>query len=131
MMTLSRTLMSLKIVVSWKVRTTPLRATMCGARSEMRSPLKRTSPDVGRRKEAISLNSVDLPAPFGPITDRISPFAHREGDVVDGDEAAEALGEVRYLKQLGHGSALASWQWSARLSRPLGRTSISTISSDE
>ena len=31
------------------------------------------APSLGRRNEAISLNSVDLPAPFGPITDRISP----------------------------------------------------------
>ena len=30
-------------------------------------------PTVGRRNDEISLNSVDLPAPFGPITDRISP----------------------------------------------------------
>ena len=72
MMTLSRTVIERKIVVSWKVRTTPLRATRCGARSEMRSPLKSTSPAVVGTKEAISLNSVDLPAPFGPITERIS-----------------------------------------------------------
>ena len=45
------------------------------------------------RNEAISLNSVDLPAPFGPMTDRISRSRDREGDVVDGDQAAEALGE--------------------------------------
>ena len=75
MMTLSRTVMLRKIVVSWKVRTTPLRATMCGARLEMRSPLKITSPEVVGTKEAISLNSVDLPAPFGPMTERISRSA--------------------------------------------------------
>src|SRR6266478_8468759 len=73
MMTLSRTLMLLKIVVSWKVLTTPFRATMCGASPEMRSDRNRTSPLVGFRNDAISLNSVDLPAPFGPITERISP----------------------------------------------------------
>ena len=75
MMTLSRTLMERKIVVSWKVRTTPFRATRCGARLEMRSPLKRTSPEVVGTKEAIILKSVDLPAPFGPITERISRSA--------------------------------------------------------
>src|SRR5215813_10104570 len=73
MMTLSRTVMLLKIVVSWKVLTTPLRATMCGASPDIRSDRKRTSPPVGLRNEAISLNRVDLPAPFGPITERISP----------------------------------------------------------
>src|SRR5688572_8822550 len=72
MMTLSRTVMLLKMVVSWKVRTTPLRAAMWGARFEMLSPLKRTSPDVGLRKDEISLNSVDLPAPLGPMMERIS-----------------------------------------------------------
>ena len=65
--------MSLKMVVSWKVRTTPLRATMCGARALIRSPSKRTSPALGRRKEAISLKSVLLPAPLGPMMERISP----------------------------------------------------------
>src|SRR4030095_1606196 len=45
---------------------------MCGASPEMRSDLNRTSPLVGFRNDAISLNSVDLPAPFGPITERIS-----------------------------------------------------------
>ncbi len=72
-MTLSRAVIPLKIVVSWKVRTTPLRATMCGASPEMRSPLNRTSPRVGLTKEDMSLKIVDLPAPLGPITDRISP----------------------------------------------------------
>ena len=64
--------MPLKIVVSWNVRTTPLRATICGARPEIRSPRNSTSPEVGLRKDEISLNSVDLPAPLGPITERIS-----------------------------------------------------------
>ena len=93
MMTLSRTLMPLKMVVSWNVRTTPLRATICGASPEMRSPRNRTSPELGRRNEAISLNSVDLPAPFGPMTERISLLSDVERDVVDRDQAAEALGQ--------------------------------------
>jgi hypothetical protein len=65
--------MPLKIVVSWNVLTTPFRATMCGASPDMRSDRNRTSPLVGLRNDAISLNRVDLPAPFGPITERISP----------------------------------------------------------
>src|SRR5829696_4953227 len=73
MITLSRTVMPLKIVVSWNVLTTPMRATTCGASPEIRAPLKRTSPALGRRNEEISLNRVDLPAPFGPMTERISP----------------------------------------------------------
>ncbi len=71
-MTLSRAVIPLKIVVSWKVRTTPLRATTCGASPEITSPLNRTSPRVGFTKDEMSLKMVDLPAPFGPMTDRIS-----------------------------------------------------------
>src|SRR3990167_6021112 len=52
-----------------------MRATLCGARSDIFTPLNSTSPLVAWTKEAISLNRVDLPAPFGPITDRISPLA--------------------------------------------------------
>ena len=48
------------------------------------------------------MNSVDLPAPFGPITERISRSRDVEGDVVDGDEPAEALGEVFDLEERGH-----------------------------
>ena len=102
MMTLSRTLMLRKIVVSWKVRTTPLRATMCGARFEMRSPLNSTSPEVGLRNDEISLNSVDLPAPLGPMTDRISPVLDAEADVVDRGQAAEALGDTFDFKNVFH-----------------------------
>ncbi len=45
----------------------------------MRCPRSKTSPRVGRMNEAISLNSVDLPAPFGPMIDRIS-LAATEND---------------------------------------------------
>src|SRR5918993_4402495 len=71
--TFSSAVISLKTVVSWNVRTTPLRATACGLRPLISSPLKSTRPAVGWRNEAISLNSVLLPAPFGPMTERISP----------------------------------------------------------
>ena len=74
------------------------RATRCGARPEIRSPLKVTLPDVGLTKEAISLNSVDLPAPFGPMTRQDLALAQAERDVVDGDQPAVALGEVLDLQ---------------------------------
>src|SRR5215475_8183189 len=73
MTTLSRTVMPLKIVVSWKVLTMPLRAAMCGERPEIRSLRSRTSPELGARKDEISLKSVDLPAPLGPMIETISP----------------------------------------------------------
>ena len=46
---------------------------MCGLSAEISSPRKTTRPDEGLRNDVISLNSVLLPAPFGPITARISP----------------------------------------------------------
>ena len=125
MMTLSRTVMLLKIVVSWNVRTTPLRATMCGARSEMRSPLKRTSPDVGRRKDEISLNSVDLPAPFGPMTDRISFSRHRKETSLTATRPPKRLVRPDDLEELGHRLSPSSVATEPRLSMPFGRNSIS------
>ena len=98
MMTLSRTLMPLKIVVSWKVRTTPLRATMCGARPEMRSPLNSTSPGARRQERGDQLEQGGL---AGAVrADHREDLAARdvEGDVVDGDQAAEALGQVLDLR---------------------------------
>ncbi len=71
-MTLSRAVSPLKIVVSWKVRTTPLRATIWGARPEMTSPLNVTRPWVGFTNDEMSLKMVDFPAPFGPMIERIS-----------------------------------------------------------
>ena len=38
----------------------------------MTSPLNVTSPRVGFTKEEMSLKIVDLPAPLGPMIDRIS-----------------------------------------------------------
>src|SRR5262245_50206516 len=73
MTTLSRTVMPLKIVVSWKVLTMPLRAAICGESPEIRSPRNKTSPELGARKDEISLKSVDLPAPLGPMIETISP----------------------------------------------------------
>src|ERR1044071_6199468 len=41
------------------------------------SPAKLTVPWLGARMPVIRLNRVDLPAPFGPMTARTSPFATR------------------------------------------------------
>ena len=45
----------------------------------------------GANAPAIMLNSVVLPAPFGPITAKISPSATSKRHAVDRDEPAEAL----------------------------------------
>ena len=52
----------------WNVRATPSPATSCG-RSRVRSvPRKRTAPAAGLYAPETTLNIVDLPAPFGPMT---------------------------------------------------------------
>ena len=72
--TFSSTVNLRKGLTIWKVRATPLLDH--GVRLEadqMLVPSSRTAP-VGRRDEAgIRLNTVVLPAPFGPIRPRISP----------------------------------------------------------
>ena len=42
----------------------------------------------------MQLKTVVLPAPFGPISAVMSPRAAVEGEIVDGDEAAEAHGQM-------------------------------------
>ena len=60
-------------------------------------PRRRSCPRVGGATPVIRLTSVVLPAPFGPIRPRISPGVHVEADVLDGHDAAEALGGVAHL----------------------------------
>src|SRR5262245_9437881 len=69
---LSRTVQPPKIVVRWNVRTTPRRAIACGGRPVIEAPSSRTSPAVGGNSPVMTLISVVLPAPFGPISARIS-----------------------------------------------------------
>ena len=59
----------------------------------MSSPSKRIDPAVGRRLPAIRLNVVLLPEPFGPISPENLTLARFEGDLVDRQETAEALGQ--------------------------------------
>ncbi len=56
----------------WKVRPMPASQSSCGLRPDMSRPSRRISPVPGRRNPFIKLNSVVLPAPFGPIIPRIS-----------------------------------------------------------
>ena len=58
--------------MTWKVRPTPARRAACGLRPTMSRPSSRISPVSGRRKPLSRLNSVVLPAPFGPMMPRIS-----------------------------------------------------------
>src|SRR5499426_440167 len=71
--TFSRTLRAGKIWQSWKVRAIPFCATRCTGSPVMSSPAKMTRPALGLSTLVIKLKTVDLPAPFGPMTARISP----------------------------------------------------------
>ncbi len=51
----------------------PRRLIASGARPLISRPPKRTRPAVGAWMPVTTLKSVDLPAPFGPITEKTSP----------------------------------------------------------
>ena len=63
----SRTVSSPSSREIWKVRTTPMRARSSGRSRRMLRPSKVTSPASGSIRPPSTLNSVDLPAPLGPM----------------------------------------------------------------
>src|SRR5947199_124843 len=58
---------------SW--RTSPCAAIRCGARPVNAAPWRVTSPLSARSMPVMMLTKVVMPAPFGPISPRISPAA--------------------------------------------------------
>ena len=70
---LSMTDMRVRVRGTWNVRTRPRRAMRCGCERSIRRPSKCTRPRSAERKPEITLNNVDLPAPFGPIRAVIDP----------------------------------------------------------
>src|SRR6185312_13787219 len=56
------------MLVRWNERPTPMRTIRCGAAPVMSRPSSLTVPVSGCRCPVMRLNSVDLPAPFGPMT---------------------------------------------------------------
>src|SRR5712691_3215877 len=73
MRTFSRAVRAGKTWQSWKVRAMPFCATWCTGIAVMFSPAKMTCPAFGFSTLVIKLKKVDLPAPLGPMTARISP----------------------------------------------------------
>src|SRR5882672_3864398 len=63
----SRTVSMVNSSRRWKVRARPRRARLWGLRRVMSEPSIATVPDVGGSSPVTTLNSVVLPAPFGPI----------------------------------------------------------------
>src|SRR5580692_1566442 len=72
-MTFSSTVMESKLRTTWKVRAMPSSEHCSGGSLEIRCPASLTSPESGVTSPEIELNSDVLPAPFGPISPRISP----------------------------------------------------------
>ena len=64
----SNTLSRWKIEVIWKLRDRPSRLMRCGGSPSSRVASSRISPEVIGKRPLIRLNSVVLPAPFGPIS---------------------------------------------------------------
>src|SRR5581483_9573206 len=61
--------------VIWNVRPTPSANTRSGVARVIDSPSKRISPPLQRSYPVITLNSVVLPEPLGPIRPAIDPLA--------------------------------------------------------
>lgn len=61
------------MLVIWKLRDRPMRLISNGFLPSMRAPCSSTSPLVGAKRPLIRLNSVDLPAPLGPMMATRSP----------------------------------------------------------
>ena len=72
-MTFSPAVISSKSCVFWKVRARPARTTSRGLRPTISAPSKSTDPSSGRSNPVSALNSVDLPAPLGPMSALIVP----------------------------------------------------------
>src|SRR4029077_3212918 len=70
--TLASTVMPPKGLATWKVRARPCAQTSCGRRPTSSRPKADTEPASGLWKPMMRLNAVVLPAPFGPISARIS-----------------------------------------------------------
>ncbi|KRF33623.1 hypothetical protein ASG83_06885 [Yonghaparkia sp. Soil809] len=70
---MSSTVISRNRFEIWKVRPTPIRARRAVDMVVTSLPKRWTAPAVGVTSPAIILNSVVLPAPFGPITPKRSP----------------------------------------------------------
>ena len=71
------------------------------ARCRRRGRRSRRGPEVGATKPASMRMVVDLPAPLGPRKPSTSPGPHVEADVLDGGDAAVALGETVGLDHVG------------------------------
>src|SRR2546426_89000 len=97
--TLSRDDMYSKSLMFWKVRAMPKAATWCGLAPVISRPWKRIFPAVGGKIPVMPLKSVVFPAPFGPMSAKISPLFTSKGTSSTATRAVETrrayrVGEV-------------------------------------
>src|SRR5919197_5928936 len=99
---------------SWKVRAIPFCATRCKGRPVISSPAKMIRPEVGFSTLVMRLKSVDLPAPFGPMTARISPGS------TERSTSSRARSAPKYRERPAH-SRSGTWCLLRGLKRDGGR----------
>ena len=84
---------------SWKLRASPRRVRWCAISPSIFSPAKMTLPVSLCSVPQMQLTSVLLPEPLGPIRPTPLAFGDVQIDVVERDEAAEALADLIDLQQ--------------------------------
>ena len=82
----------------WNERPRPARQRAPAAIRVMSSPSSTMRPRSGRSMPVIRLNSVDLPAPFGPMMPSASPRASDEVDVAGDNDRTERFGDRLQLE---------------------------------
>ena len=95
----SKAVNAAKMFVCWNVRASPCRAMRFAGQPLTSSPRRWIVPADGLSSPDRRFASVDLPAPFGPITAWTAPVRNVELDLIDGDESAEPPGETGCGKQ--------------------------------
>ncbi len=119
----------------WNVRAMPSRLIWNGRRPTSERPPNRMSPELGRYTPVIRLNTLVLPAPFGPISDtseRLATVAERSPTAVSPPKR-----NVQFDKLEQRGFAheplrrRASHENSRGSNRPWGRVIISTMIASE
>src|SRR5229473_4005445 len=106
--TFSSTDMPSNVCGTWNVRARPSCARTSGVRSVMSWPSNKTWPEVDKRSPVRQLNSVDLPAPFGPIRPRMSPCSSVTDAASTALKLPKAFVTLRASRSMG-GSCCNCW----------------------
>ena len=90
----------------WNVRPSPRCAMALGLRPTIEAPSRKTSPRCGRWMPQMTLSSVVLPAPLGPMSAANLAWLHVEIDTFEHPDATEADVQVAHGEDGGaHRSA--------------------------